>query len=82
MTIENGIIKVTEEEASKLLDWLRPKGEWIVTELFYEGESNGAIIKCNKCGNEMRISPRRFENLYSCEKFCGMCGADMRGVSE
>lgn len=60
----------------------RAKGEWIATELFYDGESRGAIIKCNRCGNEMKISPQRFEQLSYCEKFCSLCGAEMKGVQK
>lgn len=57
----------------------RPKGEWMVTELFCDG---GATIMCNCCGNEIKISPRRFEQLSSCEKFCSLCGAEMKGVQK
>ncbi len=59
---------------------LRPQestGHWECNELFYEGESRGAIIRCSKCGNEFKVSPKVFENLYGNERFCNHCGAKM-----
>ena len=29
VAIENGIMKISEEDRDKLLDELRPKGEWV-----------------------------------------------------
>ncbi len=55
-------------------------GKWESTEIFYGGESKGAIIKCSECGNELKVSPKVFENLYDNERFCNYCGARM--VSE
>ena len=52
-------------------------GHWECDELFYEGESRGAIIKCSECGNELKVSPKVFENLYDNERFCNHCGAKM-----
>lgn len=54
------------------------KGHWEIEELFAEGRSIGAIICCSECGNNMRISPSRYENLNNTERFCSKCGADMR----
>ena len=54
-------------------------GHWECDELFYEGESRGAIIKCSECGNELKVSPKVFENLYDNERFCNHCGAKMGG---
>lgn len=55
-------------------------GKWESTEIFYGGESKGAIIKCSECGNEFKVSPKVFENLYGNERFCNYCGVRM--VSE
>lgn len=52
-------------------------GHWECSELFYEGESRGTTIRCNKCGNEFKVSPKVFENLYDNERFCNHCGAKM-----
>lgn len=52
-------------------------GHWESTELFYEGESRGAIIKCIECGNEFKVSPKVFERLYDNERFCNHCGCRM-----
>jgi DNA-directed RNA polymerase subunit RPC12/RpoP len=52
-------------------------GKWESTEIFYGGESKGAIIKCSECGNEFKVSPKVFENLYGNERFCNYCGVRM-----
>lgn len=70
-------------EYIKNLPSVTPKektGKWESTEIFYGGESKGAIIKCSECGNELKVSPKVFENLYDNERFCNYCGARM--VSE
>lgn len=62
-------------QAIKAVD---PKtGYWECNELFYNGENRGAIIRCSKCGNEFKVSPKVFENLYDNERFCNHCGAKM-----
>ncbi len=67
-------------EAIKALPSVNPQpktGHWECNELFYDGESRGAIITCSECGNEFKVSPKVFENLYSNERFCNHCGAKM-----
>jgi DNA-directed RNA polymerase subunit RPC12/RpoP len=79
--------EIIEEEVDikliKALPSVTPKektGKWESTEIFYGGESKGAIIKCSECGNEFKVSPKVFENLYGNERFCNHCGVRM--VSE
>lgn len=53
-----------------LLEFNKPKGEWIV-----EKNQFGDILHCSICG----ARPRRSEYGYDLhDKFCNECGADMR----
>ncbi len=70
------------EKAIKSLPSVQPKaktGYWECNELFGDGEIQFANIRCSECGNEMRISPYRYNRLHELEKYCSVCGCKMEG---
>lgn len=60
-----------KEELQKVIDDLRPQGEW--SDLSTDGRHIGWIV-CSVCGQE----PPNESNLRT--NFCPNCGADMRGT--
>ena len=70
------------EKAIKSLPSVYPKvktGYWECNELFGDGEIQFANIRCSECGNEMIISPYRYNRLHELEKYCSICGCKMEG---
>jgi len=56
---------------------VRQEGYWIV-----EKDRYGAIIKCNMCGQTIRLSPMRFLMISETERYCSVCGTKMIGTYE
>ena len=70
------------EKAIKSLPSVQPKaktGYWECNELFGDGEIQFVNIRCSECGNEMRISPYRYNRLHDLEKYCSVCDCKMEG---
>lgn len=60
------------EQGKRLLDALRPKGEWELA-----SDDDGEYGFCSICGNDTDFS--HYGKPY---RFCPNCGADMRGNYE
>ena len=56
-----------KEELQKVIDYLRPQGEWIED---YTAKKK-RVVACNKC---------HCLNILGKSNFCPNCGADMRGA--
>ena len=74
---KEGSKTMSEEERQKLLDEIRPKGEWISREDMDYVDENKVVhnhFQCNKCG----LIHDFVDGHTSQYNFCPNCGADMR----